>query len=202
MSARSHNNILTIALALREPSNSDWTASARPETATNLRVTEDTALVARLRAQRLAEVLQAPARGRQPITGRPKYIVRLHPNADAPVTSTGPRRIRKRASVVNGVARIPFHLLASFAEAALSEWTRQRAGISRELEQEITRLESELMSTRDRNEKKRIADALQTALHADESLDAAIAKRVYTKLANSEKAYSAYVEAVDWSARR
>jgi hypothetical protein len=60
MSPRSNNNILTVGLVLREPSESDWIAEARPETATNIRVTEDTALVARLRTQRLAEVRKRP----------------------------------------------------------------------------------------------------------------------------------------------
>jgi hypothetical protein len=128
--------------------------------------------------------------------------VRLHPNADAPVAATTARKAIKKSSTGSGVPQISFHLLAPITQAAVSEWTKQRASISRELEQEISLLESQLMSTRDRNEKKRLAGALQTALHAGENLDAEIAKRVYSKLATSGEEYSAYVDAVDWDARR
>lgn len=51
-------------------------------------------------------------------------------------------------------------------------------------------------------EKKRLADALQTALHADENLEGEIAKRVYTKLSTSHEPYSKYVDLIDWSARK
>ncbi|HEY1680429.1 MAG TPA: hypothetical protein VGF98_02170 [Candidatus Tumulicola sp.] len=47
-----------------------------------------------------------------------------------------------------------------------------------------------------------MADALQTALHSDEDVDAVIARRVYAKLANSGEPYSTFVDAVDWNAQR
>ena len=84
MTPRPASNLLTIAMALKEPIDRDWTSGSKRQTGTNLRVTEDTALANRLRVRGLAEVLQAPTRGRQPATGRPKYILKLYPNADAP----------------------------------------------------------------------------------------------------------------------
>jgi hypothetical protein len=204
MSPRPHTNILTIALALKEPMDSDWIAGTTKSNGSDLRTTEDSALVGRLRAQRLASVLQAPQRGRQPPTGRPKYIFKIFPNADAPMLpSTSPKTLKTTNSPSSsGLKRIPFYLLASLAQAAVAEWTKQRANFSRQLDQEISSLESQLLSTRDRNEKKRLADALQTALHADEDVDAVIAKRVYAKLANAGETYSTFVDAVDWNARR
>jgi hypothetical protein len=44
---------------------------------------------------------------------------------------------------------------------------------------------------------KRIADALQMALHADENVDAKIAKRVRAKLATLYELCSEYVDALD-----
>jgi hypothetical protein len=192
-------NLLTIAMALKEPADADWTPGAKKQTGTNLRVTEDTALANRLRIGGLAEFLQSPQRGRQPASGRPKYILKVYPNADAPHTAnTKP----VRRMVVGDGKRIPWYLLASFAEAAVTEWNRQRSTVQKQLDEEIDSIEAQLRSTRDRAEKKRLADALQTALHADENLEAEITKRVYTKLANSHESYSHYVDAVDWSARR
>jgi hypothetical protein len=203
MSPRPHTNLLTIALALKEPVDHDWISETTKATGIHLRATEDSALVARLRAQRLASVLQAPQRGRQPMSGRPKYILKIFPNADAPMTpSTSQKTLKAGFSSSSGSKRIPFYLLASLAQATVTEWAKQRSNFSRQLDQEISSLESQLLSTRDRTEKKRLADALQTALHADEDIDAEIAKRVYAKIANSEEAYSDFADAVDWNARR
>jgi hypothetical protein len=204
MSPRPHTNLLTIALALKEPIDSDWIAGTTKSTGTDLRTTEDSALVGRLRAQRLASVLQAPLRGRQPPTGRPKYIFKVFPNADAPVLPpASPKTLKANQSPSSSsLKRIPFYLLASLAQAAVAEWTKQRTNFSRQLDQEISSLESQLLSTRDRSEKKRLADALQTALHSDEDVDAVIARRVYAKLANSGEPYSTFVDAVDWNAQR
>ncbi|HEY1682887.1 MAG TPA: hypothetical protein VGF98_14670 [Candidatus Tumulicola sp.] len=107
----------------------------------------------------------------------------------------------KRPSA-RGVKRIPWYLLLLFAQAAAGEWSKQRSTISKQLDEEIESLEAQLRSTKDRSEKKRLADALQTALHADENLDAEINKRVYARLANSHEPYAEYVNAVDWLARR
>jgi hypothetical protein len=199
MPPRSPINLLTIAMALKEPADGDWTAGTKKQTGTNLRVTEDTALANRLRIGALAEFLQSPQRGRQPASGRPKYILRVYPNADAP-QAAGAKPTRR--AVVGDGKRIPWYLLASFAEAAVTEWNRQRSTVQKQLDEEIDSIEAQLRSTRDRAEKKRLADALQTALHADENLESEITKRVYTKLANSNESYSHYVDAVDWAARR
>lgn len=201
MTPRPASNLLTIAMALKEPIDRDWTSGSKRQTGTNLRVTEDTALANRLRVRGLAEVLQAPTRGRQPASGRPKYILKLYPNADAPKPVSASKAIRRMPTSSNG-KRIPWYLLASLAEAAVMEWNRQRSTVSKQIDEEIESIEAQLRSTRDRLEKKRLADSLQTALHADENLDAEITKRVYTKLANSHEAYSDYVDAVDWAARR
>lgn len=142
-----------------------------------LRVSEDTTLVARLRSQRLAEVLQAPSRGRQSVTGRPRYIINVY----VPMLHSYHRVSEdiKTLTVRKRVQAHPVLPLASIAEAALTEWTKQKSRFSKNVEQEIVSLESQLSSTKDRNEKKCIADALQTALHADERTDTEIAKRVY-----------------------
>jgi hypothetical protein len=164
------------------------------------RVTVDAALVAHLRSQRPAEVLQAPQRGRQPASGRPKYILKLYPNADAPtVPATTTRAKQMRRAALASRARIPWFLLAPLAEAVSDEYRRQRSSISAQLDREVESLETQLRSTRDRIEKRRLADALQTALHADEDLEAELAKRLYAKIANSDQSYSLYVDAIDWS---
>jgi hypothetical protein len=199
MSIRNQSNLLTTALSLDEPNDKDWVIGAKPQTGTNLRVTTDTALVSRLRAAGVAEVLQAPPRGRAPASGRPLYILRIHPNADAP--NLIDRHTSKRATPKKR-NRIPYFLLVPIIEAASAEWRRQRSTISAQVDQEIESIEAQLRSTKDRVAKKRLADALQTALHADETLDAEIAKRVYTKLSNSDEAYSRYVDLIDWSAQR
>ncbi|HEY1429445.1 MAG TPA: hypothetical protein VGF18_07720 [Candidatus Tumulicola sp.] len=186
-------------MALKEPADNDWTAGTKKQSGTNLRVTEDTALANRLRIGGLAEFLQSPQRGRQPASGRPKYILKLYPNADAPQPASA-RPARRHVS--GDGKRIPWHMLASLAEAAVTEWNRQRSTVQKQLDEEIESVEAQLRSTRDRAEKKRLADALQTALHADENLEAEITKRVYAKLANSHESYADYVDAVDWSARR
>jgi hypothetical protein len=190
---------MTIAMALKEPVDGDWTPGTKKLSGTNLRATEDTALANRLRIGGLAEFLQSPQRGRQPATGRPKYILKLYPNADAP-RAAGVRAPRRHP--VGDGKRIPWYLLASLAEATVTEWNRQRSTVQKQLDEEIESVEAQLRSTRDRSEKKRLADALQTALHADENLEGEITKRVYAKLANSNESYADYVDAVDWSARR
>jgi hypothetical protein len=187
-------------MALKEPVERDWLSDTIRQTGANLRATDDTALAGRLRAQGLAEVLQAPQRGKPPPSGRTKYILKLYPNADAPRVATK-SHVLKRPSA-RGVKRIPWYLLLLFAQAAAGEWSKQRSTISKQLDEEIESLEAQLRSTKDRSEKKRLADALQTALHADENLDAEINKRVYARLANSHEPYAEYVNAVDWLARR
>jgi hypothetical protein len=190
---------MTIAVALKEPVPEDWISGSRMQTGANLRVTEDTALVGRLRAQRLAEVLQAPQRGRQPASGRPKYILKLYPNADAPAPA-GTARKQMHAPLDGSKTRIPWFLLASLAEAVADEYRRQRSSIAAQLDRDVDSLEVQLRSTRDRTEKKRLADALQTALHADENLEAEIAKRINAKIAHSDQPYSRYVDSIDWLA--
>jgi hypothetical protein len=186
-------------MALKEPTDTDWSHGSKKQTGSHLRVTEDTALASRLRIGGLAEILQSPQRGRQPASGRPKYILKIYPNADAPrAANTKP----VRRTIVGDRKRIPWFLLASLAEAAVTEWKRQRSTVQKQLDEEIESVEAQLRSTRDRSEKKRLADALQTALHADENLEMEITKRVYAKLANSHEAYSHYVDAVDWAAQR
>jgi hypothetical protein len=193
-------DLLAIAMALPEPTERDWVPGASRQTGTNLRVTADTAVAAQLRTARLVEVLQAPQRGRAPAAGRIKYILKVYPNADAPATQPTQGNGRRSIAVGKG-KRIPWYLLASLAEAALNEYRRQQSSISKQLDEEVASIEVQLRSTNDRMEKKRLADALQTALHADERLDAEIAKRVYAKLANSEEEYSRYVDAIDWNVR-
>jgi hypothetical protein len=61
-------------MALKEPIERDWLSDTIRQTGANLRATDDTALAGRLRAQGLAEVLQAPQRGKPPASGRTKYI--------------------------------------------------------------------------------------------------------------------------------
>jgi hypothetical protein len=199
---RTHTNILTIALALKEPRAEDWTSGSNAQSGANLRVTEDTVLVGRLRAQRLVEVLQSPQRGRQPASGRPKYILKIYPNADAP----GAQVVARPSKATHAIkaptkSRIPWFLLASLAEAVTDEYLRQQRSILAQLDREIDSLEVQLRSTRDRSEKKRLADALQTVLYADENLEAEIVKRLHAKIANSEHLYSHYVECVDWESR-
>ncbi|HEY5425876.1 MAG TPA: hypothetical protein VIJ77_04925 [Candidatus Tumulicola sp.] len=193
-------DLLATAMALKEPEEKDWIAGAKPQTGTNLRVTADTELTSRLRGGGFVEVLQAPQRGRQPATGRPKYILKVYPNADAPAAPIA-QRIARRAPIGKN-KRIPWYLLVPITEAAVAEWKKQRATIAKQLDQEVDSLETQLRSTRDRMEKKRLADALQTALHADENLEGEIAKRVYTKLSTSHEPYSKYVDLIDWSARK
>jgi hypothetical protein len=186
-------------MALKEPEREDWISGSTTQTEVNIRVTEDPALVGRLRAQRLAEVLQAPQRGRQPASGRPKYILKIYPNADAPATPAAARTVKPLRAATSGTkARMPWFLLAPLAEAVTDEYRRQRSSISAQLDREVDSLEAQLRSTRDRTEKKRLADALQTALQADESLEAEIAKRLYARIADSEQPYSRYVESIDW----
>jgi hypothetical protein len=200
MSPRTPVDLLAIAMALKEPVDSDWVAGSKRQTGTNLRVTADTEFANRLRISGFAEFLQSPQRGRQPATGRPKYILKIYPNADAPAAALGqraPKRIPASKS-----KRIPWYLLISLTEAAAAEWKRQRATISKQLDQEIDSIEAQLRSTKDRLEKKRLADALQTALHADDNLESEISKRVYTKLSTSHEPFSKFVDLVDWSARR
>jgi hypothetical protein len=186
-------------MALKEPGPKDWVPGSKAQTGSNLRVTADTELANRLRGGGYAEFLQAPNRGRQPATGRPKYILKIHPNADAPAAITAIKVARKEPARKD--KRIPWYVLSPLTAAAVVEWKKQRATIAKQLDQEIDSIESRLRSTKDRAEKKRLADALQTALHADENLEAEILKRVYTKLAQSDEPYAQYVNLVDWAAR-
>ena len=89
VSPRPKMDLLATAMALKEPEEKDWIAGAKPQTGTNLRVTSDTELTSRLRGGGFVEVLQAPQRGRQPATGRPKYILKVYPNADGPAAPIG-----------------------------------------------------------------------------------------------------------------
>jgi hypothetical protein len=193
-------DLLAIAMALPEPVDKDWIPGATRLSGTSLRVTPDTALVAHLRTGGLVEVLQAPPRGRAPAIGRPNYIVKLYPNADAPQSIVN-RRATRRTPGAKG-KRIPYYVLAPLTQAAVTEWRKQRETIGDQLDKEIESLETQLRSTKDRMEKKRLADAVQTALHADEHLDSEIAKRVYTKLSNSDEPYSRYVDIIDWTVQK
>jgi len=179
----------------------DFVEGVRVQTASNIVKTADTDLATKLIVLRFAEKLQGPKRGRQPASGTPLYILKIFPNRDAPVpTPTAGQN--KAQALINRAPKIPWFMLLPLAEAGIAESKKQRSTIAKQLDSEIDSLETQLRSTKDRTEKKRLADALQTALSAEDDIDAEILRRVQRKLSGSNEPFSQFVDSVDWTAQK
>jgi len=201
MSPRIKANLRTLAVALPVTTVKDW-RGGKPLTGPDIRTTLDAGLVAKLKAGGYAEVLQAPQRGRRPAGGKPSYILRVHPNGDGPATATHLSRAPKRTATRQSARKIPWTILVALTEAGIAESKKQRQTIGKQLDHEIDELETKLRSTKDRTEKKRLADLLQTTLHTEDDLEGEILRRVHRALSQSEEPFSRYVDLVDWSPQK